>query len=326
MSTIRFSGDVSGFADVKAAANAGGASLTLPSVSGNLTASPVGSVVSNGSLMVGNTVSGVFDVSTLVQGLGSLITNDKGLITIATNVTSVVGRTGAVVLDTNDVAENAASNIWFTRARVRANVSATTPLSYNSGTGDFSHNDSGVVAAVYGTASLIPKITVDAKGHVTSVVNTAVTITSNGVIGSLTSDAALANTLGEFVSVNSPTGGSGTNGATGVFTDVASMALSPGDWDVQGTMELVCGGTPAVTVIAAGISTSAAAQDSVNKGGVALYAQSFGANQSYKFALGTRRISIAVGTTIRLVAAVTFAVASGTTYGVNSFMSARRVR
>lgn len=50
-------------------------------------------------------------------------------------VTSVAGRVGAVILNTNDVTENAAGPYYFTAAKVRANISNTAPINYNSTTG-----------------------------------------------------------------------------------------------------------------------------------------------------------------------------------------------
>ena len=51
-------------------------------------------------------------------------------------VTSVNGETGALTIDTGDVAEN--GNLYFTNARARAAISAGTGISYNSSTGAIS--------------------------------------------------------------------------------------------------------------------------------------------------------------------------------------------
>jgi len=53
-------------------------------------------------------------------------------------VTSVNGQTGAVVLDTDDVAEGS-TNLYFTEARARQSISATGDISYNSTTGVISY-------------------------------------------------------------------------------------------------------------------------------------------------------------------------------------------
>jgi hypothetical protein len=77
------------------------------------------------------------------------------------------------------------TNLYLTAARVRANVSNTAPILYNSSTGVFSHATSGVIAATYGTSIAVPVFTVNAEGHVTSVTNTAIrtaTTSQTGVI------------------------------------------------------------------------------------------------------------------------------------------------
>jgi hypothetical protein len=58
-------------------------------------------------------------------------------------------------------------------SEVQAHLSAGTGIDYASGT--ISLEDSGVTANVYGAASSIPQITVDAKGRVTSITNIDVT-------------------------------------------------------------------------------------------------------------------------------------------------------
>lgn len=85
---------------------------------------------------------------------------------------------------TSNIAEG--SNLYFTNARAYANVVAagfydtvsnTAPIGATEAgtTLSLSHLDSGVVAATYGNATLIPVITVNASGHVTSVSNVAIT-------------------------------------------------------------------------------------------------------------------------------------------------------
>lgn len=57
---------------------------------------------------------------------------------IGSGVSSVNTLVGAVVLDTDDIQELASpTNRWFTDTRARAALSASSPLTYNSGTGAF---------------------------------------------------------------------------------------------------------------------------------------------------------------------------------------------
>jgi hypothetical protein len=91
------------------------------------------------------------------------------------SVSSVNGQTGAVVLTTANVAES--GNLYFTNARARAAITTAAAnakgLSYVESTGEFSLADSGATSGIYGTASLIPQITVDRYGRITAVSNVA---------------------------------------------------------------------------------------------------------------------------------------------------------
>jgi len=106
-------------------------------------------------------------------------------------VESVNGKTGVVVLTTSDVAEG--TNEYFTDARAREAIDATTPILYNDVTGIITHATSGVAAGTYGNASTIPVITVNASGHITSI--TGVGVSGGGSIGpDLTAIEALTGT------------------------------------------------------------------------------------------------------------------------------------
>jgi hypothetical protein len=104
------------------------------------------------------------------------------------------------------------TNLYFTAARVRSNVSATTPISYDSGTGIFSHATSGVTAATYANSTHVPVITVNASGHVTGISNTPIsyssdfaTVTASASKSSYTwtanSGSAVADSVGDTLTV-----------------------------------------------------------------------------------------------------------------------------
>jgi Chaperone of endosialidase len=67
--------------------------------------------------------------------------SSTGVINVTGGVTSVNTQTGAVVLDTDDVSEGSA-NLYFTQARARGSLSASTGISYNSATGIISADTS----------------------------------------------------------------------------------------------------------------------------------------------------------------------------------------
>jgi UDP-3-O-[3-hydroxymyristoyl] glucosamine N-acyltransferase len=75
------------------------------------------------------------------------------------------------------------TNLYLTAARVRANVSNTAPILYDSSTGVFSHATSGVTVATHGSNINVPVFVVNAQGHVTSVTNTAIRTTSTTQTG-----------------------------------------------------------------------------------------------------------------------------------------------
>ena len=72
-------------------------------------------------------------------------------------------------LTTGSIAEGA--NLYFTNARVRAAISNVAGISYVESTGVLTLTNTGVVAGTYGNANLIPVITVDAQGRISSVSN-----------------------------------------------------------------------------------------------------------------------------------------------------------
>lgn len=75
-------------------------------------------------------------------------------------------------------------------------VAASSPLSSSGGaTPTISLDNSGVVAATYGSATSVPVVTVDAKGLVTGVTDTAITFPPGGVT-SVTASAPLASSGG----------------------------------------------------------------------------------------------------------------------------------
>ncbi len=70
-------------------------------------------------------------------------------------------------------------NVYFTNNRARAALTSGNTISYDSTTGNITLSPSGVTAASYGNASLIPSLTVDQFGRVTGVSNVSVAGVNN---------------------------------------------------------------------------------------------------------------------------------------------------
>jgi len=98
--------------------------------------------------------------NTIIDGIGNwavgdwIIFNGTAWDKIANyeSVISVNGQTGAVVLGTADISETG-TNYYYTDARSRGSVSALTPLAYDSGTGQFTIQQSSASQAGFLSAS-----------------------------------------------------------------------------------------------------------------------------------------------------------------------------
>ena len=119
---------------------------------------------------------------------------------------------------TTDGVTEGTSKLYFTDARAQAAISTDSTLSYSAG--QVSMPNSGVTAGSYGSASLVPVITVDAQGRITAASTTAVA----GV------DSVTYNNSGnEVLTINTSDGG-----AQNVSLAVGGSLVGPfGDMTVQ---------------------------------------------------------------------------------------------
>lgn len=74
---------------------------------------------------------------------------------------------------TSDVPEG--TNQYYTDAKAREAISGSSPINYNSTTGNISLGNSGVMAGTYGSTTKIGQLTVDNMGRVTSATNIDIT-------------------------------------------------------------------------------------------------------------------------------------------------------
>lgn len=145
-------------------------------------------------------------------------------------------------------------------------------------------------------------------------------IQSSEIAGTSTNNAAVAGTLGEFISALVAVG-SPQSLSTGTAANVTSISLTAGDWDVEGNVNLINTGST-VTAVQCGISATSAtlptdgSEVSTGVIGTAI-------SETDGVTLPRKRISIAVTTTIYLVAKATFSIG---TFGSYGSINARRVR
>jgi len=137
-------------------------------------------------------------------------------------------------------------------------------------------------------------------------------------VGTTTNDNAAAGQIGEFIS--------STVGATALVTDtvtnITSLALTAGDWDVVGSIQYAPAGTTTVTKLFAAISLVSATLPGVAQSETRLNLP-FTTGQLQTVGTPTLRVSIAAPTTVYLVGFSSFAVATMNTLAT---FRARRVR
>jgi hypothetical protein len=140
-----------------------------------------------------------------------------------------------------------------------------------------------------------------------------------------TNDNAAAGKVGEIISATL-VNGSAVSIMSGGPATITSIALTPGDWDVDGAVYFQCAASTNFTFAASSISAADNTLDvtpgscgTVNYGsGVVL-----GSSSSFSTASGPVRISLSGNATYYLIAFATFTVSTASAWGT---IRARRVR
>ena len=141
--------------------------------------------------------------------------------------------------------------------------------------------------------------------------------------GVTTNSSAPTGYIGEYVE-SIVAQGAAVSLTTGVVTNITSISLTAGDWDVSGVIIMDSGATTNVTRVMGGINSTSGTVDTsksyyshVHSGYVP------GGGQFRGMPLNTSRFSLSATTTIYLLALSNFTVSTCTAYGT---ISARRVR
>ncbi|MDR3448344.1 MAG: hypothetical protein P4M15_01100 [Alphaproteobacteria bacterium] len=195
------------------------------------------------------------------------------------------------------------------------------------GNGVWELNTSNASGTAGGVIAFIHALTVLANGNVgigtTSVAsgslvtvngNLAFTPTTNGILGTATNDNASSGVVGEYITANA----SGVSLTSGTATNITSISLAAGDWDVDGNVYFVP--SAVMTNIYAGSNSTSATFPGVNN-----FSQlhlSFASALASSLVIPTQRYSLSSTTTIYLIGQSSF----GGTCTAGGLIRARRVR
>lgn len=145
-----------------------------------------------------------------------------------------------------------------------------------------------------------------------------------GAVGTVAADNAAAGVVGEQLAASVTNAVSLT---TAVTANIATLALTPGDWAVAGVIIYVPTGAAPSALAAAVTSTSAtlptAAQIAAGTGNMTQYHLSFTNAATQTMQSGLARVNISANANVYLAAQVTF---SGGTVTATGYIAARRVR
>lgn len=181
------------------------------------------------------------------------------------------------------------------------NNAVNTSLSGQTGTGNF-------VGATSPTL-ITPNV------GVATATSVAFSPTTNGIIGTTTNDNAAAGYVGEFITSTSASTGISNN----TNTNITTISLTAGDWDVWGVIQFNAAAGTITTVSVAGVSSvSATFSSSLQQLG-----STTGAGQGTVLMAPTTRFSLSTTTTIYLVGYASFSVSTINTVGI---LNARRMR
>ena len=150
------------------------------------------------------------------------------------------------------------------------------------------------------------------------------TDTTRAPIAGLTNGSnAAAGQVGEWISASVVSGSAVTVSTSGTYVAVASITLTPGDWDVDGVV-FGSGSAPPAQYLSAGVNTSIAVPLQVSANGAfAAFVYATGLGNGSSATIGRSRWNVTVSTLVYLVATVGFSSGTGTVWGA---ITARRMR
>jgi len=162
-----------------------------------------------------------------------------------------------------------------------------------------------------------PLLTVQGGTNATKAVDVAI---SGGLVGKTDASAASAGIVGEVIS-SLVASGSAVAMNTGVGTNVTSISLTAGDWDVSGNVNFSAA-SATVTATSGGITTTSA---TVPTDGTEVYSgvQVTLLSETDSVTIPRKQINVSSTTTVYLVGKTTFSAGTVSCFGA---ITARRVR
>jgi hypothetical protein len=222
--------------------------------------------------------------------------------TVVANVTAASASPTAVALPSCGTANSA---LKYTSA---SGFSCGTAYALTSGTlAQFAATTSAQLAGVLS----------DETGSGAAVFGISPTITTPNIVGVSTSSNATAGSVGEYI-----TGTASTVSLTsGTVTNVTSISLTAGDWDVTAVVRFNPAGTTTVTGVIGSINTTSATLGGLGNTSQILATLTTGQQQA--LALPTVRLSTAATTTVYCIAQAAFGTSTMT---ADCLIRARRPR
>jgi hypothetical protein len=142
-----------------------------------------------------------------------------------------------------------------------------------------------------------------------------------GIVGTTTNNNANAGSVGEYISA-AVGSGSAVSLTTATPTNITSISLTAGDWDVWGATAYIV--SAAATQLEGAVNTTSATIPGIATGfGQSNLTVNTAILTNNTLSLAPSRISLSATTTVYLVAQSTFATGTVSAYG---FIGARRVR
>jgi hypothetical protein len=138
-----------------------------------------------------------------------------------------------------------------------------------------------------------------------------------GIVGTIAADNTQAGSIGEYITATS----SAVSLTSGSTSNIVSISLTAGDWDVSGSFLYSAAAGTTTTFVSGGVSTT-----SVTFPSIPLYIYLDNTFPTAAFCgqtVPTQRINVSSTTTVYLVGSATFAVSTATMIG---YIRARRTR